>query len=221
MFGGRGFEIRKLERQNILLNRNVPGDEEHMRIHLEKRKGWTAKASNGENDDGLRGERPTTHPLSDPLPIFGLIGHYYNVYSNPPEGIALDCFKHVSDWLMFADARLYGRARSPAPSDLVFLNFHLTSGKVHWGKEMSSEAITSIFKDFMYASGVLKPPSVGNPERFPYTTHCLRRGGAQYRFMLAPVAERWTLSQIKWWGGWTEGERVSHLLVGALHSDHT
>lgn len=51
-----GFELSKLERQNIVQHRKVPGDEEHMRIHLERRKGWTAKISKGDNAEDLRGE---------------------------------------------------------------------------------------------------------------------------------------------------------------------
>jgi hypothetical protein len=37
-----------------------------------------------------------------------------------------------------------------------------------------------------------------------YTTHCLRRGGAQHRFLFAK--ERWTLTDIKNWGGWARGD---------------
>jgi hypothetical protein len=42
-----------------------------------------------------------------------------------------------------------------------------------------------------------------------FTTHCFRRGGAQYRFMYAPIGEHWSLARIRWWGGWAEGEHVS------------
>lgn len=183
-----------------------------MRIHLEQRKGWTAKASKGENSEELRGEmapwtkQPTETDDINEVPL----GHYYNIYPSPPEGIVLDCVKHLSNWLLFAEAKLYERDRSPGSADLVFLNFHLTSGKVSWGKEMSTEAINAIFKEFMFASGVLTDSEAG---RFPYTTHCLRRGGAQYRFMFAPVGQRWSLDLIKWWGGWTDGERVSISLL--------
>jgi len=27
--------------------------------------------------------------------------------------------------------------------------------------------------------------------------------------MFAPVGKRWTLQQVRWWGGWAEGEHVS------------
>ncbi|KAK7059511.1 hypothetical protein R3P38DRAFT_2758932 [Favolaschia claudopus] len=40
-----------------------------------------------------------------------------------------------------------------------------------------------------------------------FTTHCLRRGGSQYRFMFAPIGKRWSLSIIRWWGGWAVGEQ--------------
>lgn len=158
---------------------------------------------------------PTETYSAEQIPL----GHYYNLYPNPPEGVILDCVKHVSDWLLFAEAKLYEQNQNPAPTDLVFLNFHLTSGKVHWGKEMSTEAINTIFKEFMFASGVLKTPTDGDPGRFPYTTHCLRRGGAQYRFMFAPVGQRWSLDLVKWWGGWTDGERVSIPSQAATYLD--
>jgi hypothetical protein len=43
-----------------------------------------------------------------------------------------------------------------------------------------------------------------------FTTHCFRRGGAQYRFQFAPIGQRWTLARIQWWGGWAQGEHVSN-----------
>ena len=42
-----------------------------------------------------------------------------------------------------------------------------------------------------------------------FTTHSLRRGGAQYRLMYAPLVEHWALSVIRWWGGWAEGKQES------------
>jgi len=42
-----------------------------------------------------------------------------------------------------------------------------------------------------------------------FMTHCFRCGArAQYRFMLAPLGERWPLTIIRWWGGWAVGEHV-------------
>jgi hypothetical protein len=42
-----------------------------------------------------------------------------------------------------------------------------------------------------------------------YPTHCFCKGGAQYRFMFAPMGEWWTMDHIRWWGGWAEGKKVS------------
>jgi hypothetical protein len=35
-----------------------------------------------------------------------------------------------------------------------------------------------------------------------------------HRFMFAAVGRRWTLRQVRWWGGWAEGEHVG---VYSLH----
>lgn len=42
-----------------------------------------------------------------------------------------------------------------------------------------------------------------------FSTHCFRRGSAQYRFMSSPLGERWSLHCVQFWGGWAEGEQVS------------
>ncbi|KAF8575388.1 hypothetical protein K439DRAFT_1623622 [Ramaria rubella] len=42
-------------------------------------------------------------------------------------------------------------------------------------------------------------------------------GGAQYRFMYAPVGKRWSLATIRWWGGWAEGEHLYYYEEG--HGD--
>lgn len=42
-----------------------------------------------------------------------------------------------------------------------------------------------------------------------YTTHCFRWGGSQYWLMYAPISKRWSLSMVRWWGGWDVGKHVS------------
>src|SRR5215471_13607384 len=49
-----------------------------------------------------------------------------------------------------------------------------------------------------------------------FSTHCFRRGGAQYRFMFAPMGQRWTLRTVRWWGGWAEVENVSDFFFSLL-----
>ncbi|EIW78451.1 hypothetical protein CONPUDRAFT_83853 [Coniophora puteana RWD-64-598 SS2] len=50
---------------------------------------------------------------------------------------------------------------------------------------------------------------IGRVSTATFSTHCFRRGGAQYRFMHAKVGSRWPLNRVRWWGGWAEGESVS------------
>lgn len=73
------------------------------------------------------------------------------------------------------------------------------NGLIHPKRDMSYDLLQGLLTKFAAAAGLQKH----------YTTHCFRRGGAQYRFMFAPVGKRWPLSWIRWWGGWAIGEHVS------------
>ncbi|THU92314.1 hypothetical protein K435DRAFT_862637 [Dendrothele bispora CBS 962.96] len=61
----------------------------------------------------------------------------------------------------------------------------------------------------------------GLPGAGRYTTHCFRCGGAQYRFMFAPIGQRWTLAMVRWWGGWSPNERHDTLVRYLLDELHT
>ena len=135
------------------------------------------------------------------------IGHSYNIYPDSIEGFAIDAYAHLNTWLDFLQRYHYRSARL-MPDDFIFPSFHLTTGEVH-RKKMCTETFMNLLKEFAFASGLVPRDHVG---RFPYSTHCLRRGGAQYWFMLAPIGRRWTLSGCKWWGGWAEGEQVRTLI---------
>ncbi|TEB23418.1 hypothetical protein FA13DRAFT_1757041 [Coprinellus micaceus] len=63
------------------------------------------------------------------------------------------------------------------------------------------------------------PAKIPNGELL--TTHCFRRGGAQYRFMFAPPGQKWTLSRIRWWGGWALGEKRDTLIRYLLDELYT
>lgn len=45
-----------------------------------------------------------------------------------------------------------------------------------------------------------------------YSSHCLRRGGAQYRLFVAPYPNRMTLSELKQHGGWSLHENYDTLM---------
>ncbi|KAG6329830.1 hypothetical protein ID866_9259 [Astraeus odoratus] len=54
-----------------------------------------------------------------------------------------------------------------------------------------------------------------------FTTHCFRRGATQYWFIHAPVGEQWSLSQVRWWGGWADNERmVQEALVAQMNAHY-
>ncbi|KAG1693845.1 hypothetical protein DVH05_022765 [Phytophthora capsici] len=45
-----------------------------------------------------------------------------------------------------------------------------------------------------------------------FTSHCFRRGGAQYRFMFAPEKRMWPLKLVKWWAGWAPSEKAETVM---------
>jgi len=63
---------------------------------------------------------------------------------------------------------------------------------------MSYESLQALLARFCTGAGI----------QTRYTTHSFQRGGAQYRFMFAPIGTRWSLNMIRWWGGWAVGEHV-------------
>lgn len=121
-------------------------------------------------------------------------GNTYEIYAQPetPES---DMHYHLLKWIAFLEERL-GRALEP--EDYIFPYF-APNGVPHPRREMTHDMIQGILNEFVAGAGLDKL----------YTTHCFRRGGAQYRFMYAPLGKRWSLSIIRWWGGWAIGEHVS------------
>ena len=81
------------------------------------------------------------------------------------------------------------------------------NGIVQPREHISHDTIQKLISDAV--SGTKIPVASGGN----FSTHCFRRGGAQYRFMFAPVGKRWTLQRVRWWGGWAEGEQVCIYVV--------
>ncbi|KAL4071195.1 hypothetical protein V8B97DRAFT_2104394 [Scleroderma yunnanense] len=129
----------------------------------------------------------------------------------------------------------------------VYYEIHLRNWK-GWQKKVEHVQLGRAMVDGDYifpaigANGVLKPckplsqdaiqkwiseATMGTGIEGTFTTHCFRRGGAQYWFMYAPVGQRWPLSTVRWWGGWADGEHRDTLiryLLDELHSyenDHS
>jgi hypothetical protein len=131
------------------------------------------------------------------MPYFST-GNTYEIYEQPklPE---IDMHHHLLTWVAFLERCL---GRKLELDDYIFPYMGVNS-VLYPKKEMTHDIIQALLTAFAECAGL--------PGH--YTTHCLCRGGAQYRFMFAPLGQRWSLSIIRWWGGWAIGEHVRLLIL--------
>ncbi|KAJ7083872.1 hypothetical protein C8R44DRAFT_651755 [Mycena epipterygia] len=127
----------------------------------------------------------------------------YNIYSQP-ELPALDMYNYLTTWLPFYELCIGRKLR---PDDYIF-PYIASNGAIHPDREMTLQMCQDLITEFTEGAGLKKS----------YTTHSFRRRGAQYRFMFAPLGKRWSLSIIRWWGGWASGEHVDTLMKYLLDS---
>jgi hypothetical protein len=124
-----------------------------------------------------------------------LKGNIYDIYEQDvPE---MDMSSHLTRWIKLLVERL---GRPVEEEDYIFPYF-TPNGALHPNQAMSYDTIQSILTEFSTGAGLNRQ----------YITHCFRHGGAQYWFMYAPLGKCWSLSMIRWWGGWAVGEHVSRL----------
>lgn len=126
-----------------------------------------------------------------------LVGNHYQLYPQPHLP-ASDAFLWLSVWMRWLE--VYHYARELEPDDCIFPSMG-ANGVVQPREQLSHDAVQKWINEATAGAGI----------RGSFSTHCFRRGGAQYRFMFAPVGERWTLAMVRWWGGWAENEQVSDL----------
>ena len=107
----------------------------------------------------------------------------------------IDMYTHMHAWRSLLERRL---GRPLAEDDYIFPHI-AANGIPHPDRTMSYQRARELINEFTAQAGLTNQ----------YSTHCFRRGGAQYRFMYAPIGQRWTLNAIRWWGGWADGEKVS------------
>ncbi len=112
---------------------------------------------------------------------------------------------HLRIWLAFLERKVLNRPL--AANEYIFPVF-APNGLVHAHKSINHNLIQKYINEFALGAGILTE----------YSTHCFRRGGAQYRFMYAPIGEQWPLVIIRWWKGWAEGENVR--LIHMLGTDY-
>jgi hypothetical protein len=92
-------------------------------------------------------------------------------------------------WINFLESHHYGRPLEP--EDYVFPAMG-ANGVVQPREHISHDTVQQMISDAV--AGAQIPSAVGGS----FSTHCFRRGGAQYRFMFAPVGKRWTLGLSKY-----------------------
>ena len=85
-------------------------------------------------------------------------------------------------------------------SDFLFPAIAST-GQLKFGESTSRTSFETLLEEVVEKSNVMQG------RKGKYTTHCFRRGGAQYRFLWAE--RKWSLKAVKWWGGWSSNENVS------------
>ena len=105
-------------------------------------------------------------------------------------------YYHLRQWRTWLEVVLLGRPMEA--EDHLFLTISV-NGQVQITTHINLTVVQSWINEAY----------VGAKITVQYTTHSFRRGGAQYRFMWCAEGQRWSLSKIRWWGGWTEGEHVS------------
>lgn len=129
-----------------------------------------------------------------------LIGRIYQVHdpTNPDE-LPVAVWHHLQNWVKHVRAFTHVDAK---PHFFLFPVIDKFGG-VDIEKRMSAATWQSMFDRIVHDSGLGDKYSNGN-----FTGHCMRRGGAQWRFGEDP-AVKWALQASIWWGGWAEGEAVS------------
>ncbi|KAJ7205193.1 hypothetical protein GGX14DRAFT_368123 [Mycena pura] len=120
----------------------------------------------------------------------------YKIYGQQ-ETPEIDMFMHVNHWRILYRQIL---GRDFEEDDYLF-PFISANGTIHAKRPMTHDTAQELLNEFARGAGIDKI----------FSTHCLRRGGSQYRFMYAPLGKRWSLTIIRWWGGWAAGEHENQV----------
>ena len=158
----------------------------HFKVELLEWKGW-------QNEKGYDGPREGASVQSPNDVTYSpcITACIYDIYQQPiPE---MDMHSHLLRWKAFLKTVI---GRKLALEDYVFP--HIVNGVIRTDRQMSYNSLQGMLTEFCQWSETQKR----------YTTHSFRWGGAQYRFMYAPIGQWWSLNQIWWWGGWAVGEHV-------------
>ncbi|KAI6039701.1 hypothetical protein EDC04DRAFT_2568118, partial [Pisolithus marmoratus] len=196
----RNYELVKLKRGDINLDKTVIDSVSYFEIHLKNRKGWQRKLDKGMRESDLR-------------------SNHYRIYPRPDMGRACDVFLRLLFWMKWVE---YVHLGWPMAKDDFLFPAIGANGVLQPGEPLSHNTVQKWIDKAVAGAGI-----PGTKIMKCLQCHCYRRGGVQYRFMFAPVGQRWTLARVQWWGGWAEGEHrdtLMHYLLDELHcyeNDHS
>ncbi|KAF8523314.1 hypothetical protein BU17DRAFT_43932, partial [Hysterangium stoloniferum] len=105
-------------------------------------------------------------------------GHIYEIYPQP-ELPAADLDYHMKVWINYLETHVYGRALQD--EDYLFPSINVNS-VAHPERPMSHDIVQKWIDKFTASTGI------DNSKAWP-TTHCFRKGGAQYQFMFALIGK--------------------------------
>ncbi|KAK7034128.1 hypothetical protein R3P38DRAFT_3496395 [Favolaschia claudopus] len=187
------FELIKLQRKHLTfgLEDSKAFNTPYFELQLTNRKGWQKRVNRSQKKADLRSGK-------------------FKICAQP-DLPACDSFTWMTRWVKYLEEDIYKRPLNP--DDYIFPATG-ANGIVQTGEHISHDDVQKWITEF--AAGADLPRVNGT-----FSTHCFRRGGAQYRFMFAPVGRRWTLRQVRWWGGWAEGEHRDTLIKYLLDELNT
>ncbi|KAI6035401.1 hypothetical protein F5J12DRAFT_924235 [Pisolithus orientalis] len=209
----RNYELLKLKRGDVKLDKTVI-DGMFMKYLRGEELSLTVSECNAYFEIHLKNRKGWQRKLDKGMREADLQSNRYKIYPRPDMGKACDTLLHLVSWMKWVELVHLGRPMTE--EDFLFPAIG-TNGVLQPGEPLSHDTIQKWIDEAVVGSGI--------PRTF--TTHCYRRGGAQYRFMFAPVGQRWTLARVWWWGGWAEGEHrdtLMHYLLNELNcyeNDHS
>ncbi|KAL4071492.1 hypothetical protein V8B97DRAFT_1960295 [Scleroderma yunnanense] len=209
----RNFELVKLKRGDVQFD-NIAIDGVFLKYLQGEEQSLTINERGTYFEVHLKNQKGWQRKLDKGMRETDLRSNCYKIYPRPDMGTACDAFRWLMFWIKWVE--FFHLGHPMAEGDFLFPAVG-TNGVLQPGKPLSHDTVQKWIGEATAGAGI----------QGTFSTHCFRCGGAQYRFMFAPVGERWTLACLRWWGGWADGEHRDTLmwyLLDELHcyeSDHS
>ncbi|KAL3667491.1 hypothetical protein V7S43_007712 [Phytophthora oleae] len=155
-------------------------------------------------------------------------GRAYNLHHLSPDEDSINAYKHLCTWADYATKQrghkwndddfvfpaLTGISRKALKDDGVATGCEKVA--IGWGKKIGEQTFITLLNCIVNALNRQGQTTTGYVAKNWYngwfTSYAFRRAGAQYRFMYAQPAHRWSLRMIKWWAGWSVAESTETLV---------